>query len=311
MHEIVIPGLAIASGAIALLYLGICLYLWLRQRQMIILPGKILAAEPGLTEPGSKPSDLGMDYEEVWLPIEIDRHHNPISLKNPNQDGRLHGWWIPNDSGNSERVLLYLHGNSGKINNNLDKASRFHQLGFAILIFDYRGFGRSEGDFPSEQSLYADTQVALDFLLHTKQIPPNNIYLYGHSLGGAIAIEQATKTPELAGLIIEASFTSMLAMATANPRYQIFPIDLLLNQRFDSIAKLPTLKMPILYIHGTDDEDVPAHMSEELYAATHAPKQLLIVKGANHVNVATIDHHGYLAAVKKLIAQVEQVQASI
>jgi fermentation-respiration switch protein FrsA (DUF1100 family) len=301
MGEIIIPGIAGTLGLMALCYLSVCLYLLIWQRRLILLPQITLAAEPGLTGSQTKPSDLGMDYEEVW--ISSPEHHQAKA------EARLHGWWLPvsqNHPGGVDRVLLYLHGNSGQIGNNLAKASRFQRLGFSILMFDYRGYGRSEGSFPSEQRMYADAQMALDFLIDTKQIQLTNIYLYGHSLGGAIAIEQATKRPELAGLIIESSFTSMLAMATSNPKYRLFPVDLLLHQRFDSIAKIPSLKMPILYIHGTEDADVPAYMSKELYAATTAPKQLLIIEGANHVNVAEVAEQKYLEAVQNLVAQVEQ-----
>jgi fermentation-respiration switch protein FrsA (DUF1100 family) len=307
MNAIIIPGGAIVASVVLvafLLYLGVCLYLLFWQRHLILLPNLILEAEPGISAPETKPSDLGMDYEEVWLNVKEG--------STPGKIERLHSWWIPssaNRADKGDRVLLYLHGNSGRLGNYVDRVQYFHRLGFTILIFDYRGYGQSEGSFPSEISMYADAQTALDFLVNTKHIPLTNIYLYGHSLGGAIAIEQASKTPNLAGLIIEGSFTSILAVATSKPRYRLFPIDFLLNQRFESIAKVPALKLPILYIHGTEDTDVPTYMSEELYAATTAPKQLLIVEGANHVNVAEVASQRYLDSIKNLITQVEQMRS--
>jgi len=117
--------------------------------------------------------------------------------------------------------------------------------------------------------------------------------VYGHSLGGAIAIELATRQPEIPGLVIEGSFTSILEMARYKGNYNWIPVNWLLTQRFNSLEKLPTLNTPIFYLHGTDDPVVPPDMSEALYQATLGRKELWLVKTANHNNIATVVGEAY------------------
>jgi pimeloyl-ACP methyl ester carboxylesterase len=183
------------------------------------------------------------------------------------------------------KVLLYLHGNGINIGANVAHANRFHQLGFSVLLIDYRGYGRSEG-IPSESGVYQDAEIAWDYLVKRHQ--PNDIFIYGHSLGGAIAINLAVQHPEAAGLIVESSFTSIKDIANLQGRFWMFPVDLILNQRFDSISKVPSLQIPVLFIHGEADFQVPATMSQELYAAAPKPKYLYLISGAGHNNTAEI-----------------------
>ncbi|NEQ40047.1 MAG: alpha/beta hydrolase, partial [Okeania sp. SIO3I5] len=138
-------------------------------------------------------------------------------------------------------------------------------------------------------------------------INPQNILVYGHSLGGAIAIELATRHPEMAGLIIKSSFTSMENMVNYQGGiYKFFPVKLLLHQKFDSISKLRKLELPILLIHGTEDSLVPPYMSEELFAVTPAKiKDLYIVPGAAHNNVTAIAGDEYLHRINQFVNQLK------
>ena len=266
----------VTIGAIA--YVLICLGVWRWQNRMIFLPSSYLERTP---------TDLGVAYEDVWIPVANPKH----------KEERLHGWWLPATSPNS-CVLLYLHGNGSNISGNLGQAVRFQQLGFSVLIVDYRGYGLSQGNFPTEKQVYDDAQLAWNYLVKERGIKPQNIFLYGHSIGGAIAIDLGVRNPEVAGLIVEGSFTSIRDMIDHQGVYRFFPVDLLLNHSFDSLSKIPRLESPLLLIHGTDDTIVPAKMSQVLFDVATVPKQLLFVPNADHHNVASVGENLYLQSVR-------------
>ncbi len=273
------------AGFVVTAYLTICLLLYFRQTRLIFFPAATIETTP---------ADLGMPYEEVWLPVQQSERSE-----------RIHGWWMPAQSETAE-VLLYLHGNGVNIGANVGHAKRFHQLGLSVLLIDYRGYGRSEGGFPTEQQVYQDAETSWRYLTQTRKIPSESILLYGHSLGGAVAVNLAVHHPDAAGLIVQSSFTSIRDMVERRPRYQIFPVEQLLHQRFDSIRKVPLLKMPVLFIHGLADIQVPATMSEALYAATPDPKQLYLVPLAGHNNVADTAGAEYLKVVQQFVQRSRQ-----
>lgn len=204
----------------------------------------------------------------------------PVSAKNGVE--HIHGWWIPADA--QAPVLLYLHHNAINIGANVSQAYHFQQLGYSILIIDYRGFGLSGGDFPTESQVYQDAQVAWNYLTQKRRIPPNQIFIYGHSLGGAIAIDLAVKHPEAAGLIVQNSLTNMRDMTKRFGLFWLFPVDVLLRQQFDSLQKIRSVQMPVLFIHGIRDPQIPYQMSQRLFAAAIGPKQLLLIPKAGHDN---------------------------
>lgn len=268
----------VLAGLLGIAYLSVCLYLYGRQTRMIFFPSAHIEVMP---------IAFKLEHEEVWLPLDRDQ---------------LHGWWLP-ASGTEVGVLLYLHGNGVNIGANIDQAQRFHQIGFSVLLMDYRGYGRSQGQFPNEQQVYQDAEAMWTYLTQTRQIPPERIFVYGHSLGGAISIELAMRHPTFAGLIVDGSFTSIREMVNLDPTLRIFPIDALLTQRFESIRKVPHLQMPVLFIHGLADEKVPAHMSQKLYEMAPEPKQLYLVPDAGHNNVAEVAGADYLQTVKQFAQQ--------
>ena len=149
--------------------------------------------------------------------------------------------------------------------------------------------------------VYADARAAWRYLTEQKGIDPASVFIYGHSLGGAVAIELALAQPAAAGLIIEATFTSIADMARGIPRYRIFPLDLIVHQRFESIKKVSRLQVPVLYLHGTDDRLVPPEMSRELYRHTASAKQLKFITGGGHNNSASVGGDEYLKAVKNFV----------
>ncbi|ACK72584.1 phospholipase/carboxylesterase [Gloeothece citriformis PCC 7424] len=277
-------------GLAAITYLLICVALRLWQKRLIFHPSSTLDYTP---------ADLGLIYEDVWISV----------LTWEGKREKMHGWWIPSKS-SSKDVLLYLHGNGVNIGANLGPVEKFHQMGMDVLIIDYRGYGRSEGKFPSESEVYRDAQAAWDYLVLEREIAPENIFIFGHSLGGAVAIDLAVRKPNAAGVIVESSFTSMADVVDHQGIYRFLPAQLLLHQRFDTRSKLRLLRVPLLLIHGTEDRTIPPAMSQVLFDLADVPKQLCFIPLAGHNNVATVGGETYLQAVESFrqLAQTHQRQ---
>jgi hypothetical protein len=281
------------GGVLAIAYSVACLFLWFRQKYFIFKPPRAIRTTP---------EAFNLNYQEVWLPVSTAS----------GQTSHIHGWWIPASAAPEAKVWLYLHGNGSNVGDEMKRAFWFHQLGFSTLLIDYRGYGRSEGQFPTESSVYEDVEAAWNYLTQVKHIPAEQIFLYGHSLGGAIAIDLALRHPNLAGLVVEGSFTAMRSMvAHLYRQFLIFPVKLLLHQRFDSLSKVRSLAMPILLIHGTADPVVPAHMSQALFTAATEPKKLLLVPEAGHHNVEELGSVQYLQAIQWVVEQAQTRQAQL
>ena len=195
----------------------------------------------------------------------------------------LSAWWMPAKS-DLAPALLYLHGARWNLTGSSSRIARYRALGFSVLAIDYRGFGKSSGEIPSEETAYEDAKVAWEHLLELT--PNSHHYVYGHSLGGAIAIDVARNNKTVDGVILEATFTSIRDMAKQFA-WGWLPVDLVLTQRFASIEKITEVSAPTLFVHGKEDRMVPFSMSEELFAASKASKKrLVLVDGAGHSNIA-------------------------
>jgi len=258
--------LLLLVSAAVLWYLGACVYMWDTQRQHIFEPASQMQTTP---------DRLGMKYEEVHIPSGSGA-----------EQGELYAWWIPAEQANAP-TLLYLHGNDKNISHghDIDSAARMHGLGYNLLLVDYRGYGKSTGGAPSEAKVYEDAEAAWNYLLRQHSVPQRT-FIYGHSLGGAIAIDLALRHPEAAGLIAESSFTSMSDMGKLEYRY--LPVSWLLNQRFDSLDKVGRLKIPVLFIHGTWDTRIPWQMSQQLFDRAAQPKFLKLIEGGEHSDSSRI-----------------------
>ena len=275
-----------ATAVLLVIYAFTSTYIWARQAHFIFNPERTIA---------NTPAKYQLPFEDVYVPV------NDGSGKNE----RIHAWWIPaNDP--SDRYLLYLHGSALNIEANITHARRFRNLGFSVLLVSYRGYGKSDGTFPTEAQVYSDAQAAWTYLVEQKSIKPGAIFIYGHSLGGAVAIQLAVNNPAAGGLIVEAAFTSIADVARRMPKYRIFPIELIVHQRFDSAAKVSRLQVPVLYIHGTDDKLVPHEMSRELYRRTSSSKQLKFIRGGGHNNSAAVGGDDYLQAVRNFVESVRK-----
>lgn len=262
----VLPAVCRFAVAVVLGYSIACFGLYGAQRHLVFEPDRILHAAPA-------------DYSFPVQDVVIAASGGP--------ERTLHGWWVP--AANSHgKIVLYLHGNDGNVSTSMNGIVTLRELGYSVFMLDYRGYGASSGGFPSEAGVYEDAQSAWEYLVRERGVNPANLVIYGHSLGGAIAIELAVHHPEAAGLIVESSFTSIYDMAMREPRYAMIPVGLFLNQRFDSLAKVSRLTLPVLYIHGTADETVPLEMGEELYKATPSAWGFIKVHAGGHENNAVV-----------------------
>ena len=263
--------------SLGVIYILACTYLWARQGHFIFEPRREIKKTPAIHH---------LPFEDIYM-IVTDGNGNPE---------RIHGWWIPADPPEA-KVLLYLHGSALNVGANVDAARRFNEIGYSVFLVSYRGYGLSDGEFPTEAQMYSDADVAWNYLVHKRGISPARIFIYGHSIGGAIAIDLAVGHPEAAGLIVEASMTSIIDVARLQNSYRFFPLELIVDQKFDSLSKVGRLELPVLFIHGTQDTRVPPEMSSRLYENTVSPKRLKFIDGGGHNNCGTVGGEDYIRTI--------------
>jgi uncharacterized protein len=235
--------------------------------------------------------------EEVWLKVPHQKHSDG---KNAPEE-KINGWWAPQPDPNAP-VVLYLHGSRWNLTGSSFRIERWRAMGFAVFAIDYRGFGQSSGDTPTEANAYEDAAIAWDWL-KAKVPDASKRYLYGHSLGGAVAIDLATKlkADEAAGLILEATFTSVPDVVSAS-KYGWIPVGFLITQRFASFEKIGKVNLPKLFLHGTADTVVPHEMSDELFKLATEPKRLVKFEGAGHSGSSWTAPREYADEVLQFVA---------
>ena len=219
------------------------------------------------------PEQAGLRYEDVYL---------------RSSDGlTLHGWFLPAPPGvpaHRAQTWLWFHGNGGNIGTRVGQLERAHHLlGVHQFIFDYRGYGRSEGK-PTERGTYQDARAALDYLNERSGIDPGRIVYFGHSLGAAVSIELAVSHPPL-GMALVGPFSSVRDMAKLALRIPL--AGWLIRGHYNSMQRIPRVHMPLLVLHGELDEIVPHSQGMQLYQAANRPKRFVTLHGATHNNV----HH--------------------
>jgi fermentation-respiration switch protein FrsA (DUF1100 family) len=211
------------------------------------------------------------------------------------EDGvRLHGWWVP---GSRAETLVWFHGNAGNISHRLHNMRQLYDLvGVNVLIFDYRGYGQSEGE-PSEAGLYTDAQAALEYIRARGDVDLGRLIYFGRSLGSAVAVELARTRPPY-GLVLETPFTSVREMSS---RLLPGPLAIIVPSMFDNLAKIPELRCPKLFIHGDRDEIVPYEQGRRLYDAAVPPKAFFTIRGAGHNDTYLVGGERYFAKIKAFI----------
>jgi fermentation-respiration switch protein FrsA (DUF1100 family) len=217
---------------------------------------------------------------------------------------RIHAWWWP-DADPDAPVVYYLHGVRWNLTGHLRRIEQLRAFGFSVFAIDYRGFGKSDGDLPSEDMTYEDAAAGFAWL--EQHVPDAQKRLvYGHSLGGAVAIDLANKLAQrpqraIRGLIVESSFTSLPDIA-AELSWSWLPTRLIMSQRYDSIEKIRSVNVPVLLVHGTGDRYVPAKFSQALYEAAPDPKRLLLIENGGHNNAMWMGDSQYRGAFAEFFA---------
>jgi uncharacterized protein len=248
-----------------------------------------------------------LEWHMTFHPVRMD--HN---LRRPpagasdvwfkTADGlRLHGWFFENRIGPDNPTIIFFHGNGGNISNVGWLGQRFHERGFNVLLFDYRGYGASEGYAEDETSLYADGNAAIRFVLNEKGVNPHRLVLYGQSLGTTVVADIASKG-EVGAVIIESGLSSASSIAGHALPWLPGAFHVLAKNRFESAQKLSRARAPVLITHGDPDPVLPTSEAHLLFAAAHEPKKLLIVLGAGH-NVLGSAGDAYLDEVTKFIRE--------
>jgi fermentation-respiration switch protein FrsA (DUF1100 family) len=231
-------------------YLAVCALVYALQDRLVWFPGPPPSVDPGV---------LGLPHEEARITTE---------------DGvALHGWFLP---GGSEAVLVS-HGNAGSVAERLPLAEAFLRMGRSVLLYDYRGYGRSEGR-PDEEGTYRDAVAAFDWLV-ARGFASGQITAYGESLGAAVSVELARRR-EPARLVLEHAFVSVPELGAQV--YPWLPVRLLSRIRYDSLADGPELRLPVLMVHSPKDDLVPIGHGRKLYAALPGPKRFLETRGGHN-----------------------------
>lgn len=213
--------------------------------------------------------------ELVATPAAVGLEFDDLQLTTA--DGvRLHAWYVRTKQ--PRGVVLFCHGNAGNISHRLDSLAQFARLGYDTLIFDYRGYGRSEGS-PGEAGTYLDGEAAWDYLVRDRGVAPADVVLFGESLGAAIAARLASHG-EPRALVMLSAFTSIPELG--QELYPILPVKRLARIRYPTLEYAQAARAPVLVAHSRDDEIVPFRHGERLYAAAAAPKRFLAMRGGHN-----------------------------
>jgi hypothetical protein len=253
-----------------------------------VMENNLIYFPPRYPEGFPSPQVLEREVQEVWLTTE---------------DGvRINAFFRPSPS--SRRVLVWFHGNAENIAYGLDHLKVLTQIGVNILAVDYRGYGKSEGK-PDEAGVYHDADAAYDYLVNQRGFGAQDLFIYGVSLGGAVAIDLASRR-RCGGLIVQSSFSNARAMARR--MFRIPLLEYVPKSRFDSLAKISAVCAPILIAHGTRDDVVPFEMGQELFHAAREPKRFYAIEGAGHNDVMEVGGDPYLQQLKAFVGSSHEVR---
>lgn len=256
-----------------------------------------------------------VDYEQRrWIFLRTDQPSGPAALAaaqgmqdvwiafvstHPEQLGeavRLHGLWLPQPDA-AAPVLLFLHGVRWDVRSSAPRMRQLYAHGFSVLGIDYRGFGRSSDVMPSETLVAEDARAAWEWLARTH--PQVKRYVFGHSLGGCIAVRLTQEVPDEAGLIVEGGFTSAIDVLRSTS-WGWLPVEWLLTQRFDAGSRIAQVGSPVLVVHGSEDTMVSPQLGRALYEKAVPPKRFLLVEGAVHENTDVVGQEQYGNALREL-----------
>jgi fermentation-respiration switch protein FrsA (DUF1100 family) len=241
------------------------------------------------------PQDVGVPFEDLHIPV--------------NGSEQIHAWWIPAASP-SEKVLLMFHGNgyvleqgiAGRFKDDVEFMP-FHRLPANLLAIDYRGYGASSSPgSASEQRVYEDARAAFAYLTVQRRVPARNIVFVGRSIGTGPATEMATEHPEAGGLILISPFTSVPEAARAMWYLRAFPLSLVIHNQFNNLAKIGSVRIPVLIVVGSEDQITPPAMAQALFQKANEPKRLYEMQGADHNGIIGIGGQTLLNQISAFLA---------
>lgn len=230
------------------------------------------------------PADISLEYEDIFFTTE--------------DSVQLNGWFVPHDD--ARGTILFQHGNAGNISGRLATILLIHKLRLNVLIYDYRGYGKSEGN-PTEEGTYRDARAAWNYLTKERAIQPGQIILMGRSLGGAVAAWLATKV-QPGGVILESTFTSAADLGAE--LYPLFPVRWIIHFNYTTINSLKKIDVPLLIVHSKEDDLVPFSHGKKLFEAANEPKIFLEIQG-NHGNGFLETGERYVQALDRFIDTVQ------
>jgi alpha-beta hydrolase superfamily lysophospholipase len=236
-------------------------------------------------------SDLADEMQEVWI---------PFASKVTGEAAKLDGLWAASEGREGTGpVLLYLHGARWNVQSSAPRMRRMQDLGFSVLAIDYRGFGKSSPGLPSEETAYEDAYAAWRWL--AAKYPDRPRYIFGHSLGGAVAIDLASKVDDERGTIVEGTFTSIADVASTM-KWGWLPLGPLITQRFESVRKVAKVGAPLLIVHGDSDKLIQSELGRKLYEAAPGKKRFLLVEGGSHHSTMAVGLAQYRQALADLFS---------
>ena len=250
--------LKLFSLGVLLLSIGYGLFaamIYLRQDKLIFYPD---IPDRDLKE---TPERIGLDYQNVSITTA--------------DNVALHAWFIPHP--HEQAVVLFCHGNAGNISHRLSTIETLHDLKLSVFLFDYRGYGKSEGKI-TETGSYLDAQAAWQYLTKTRHYHPDQIIIWGRSLGAAIAANLAAQY-KTKGVILESTFTSIPNLAA--DLYPLLPVRWMSRYKYNVLKSVKAINSPLLIVHSRDDEIIPYKHGQQLFGAANAPKDFLEVHGSH------------------------------
>jgi len=279
------PGF-VAAAIAAILILGGCVGLDAQQRKWIF---QAQAAAVSLEMRQTAARSDGM--HDIWIEFTSRESGRPVTL---------HALWLEGERTDSP-ALLYLHGARRNVEASTLRIRQMHEFGFSVLAIDYRGFGLSTDELPSEASVDEDARAAWEWL--GRHQPRHDRYVFGHSLGGAIAVQLVAHLTsgidDSKGLIVEGTFTSIPAVFETF-KWGWLPITPFITQRFDSAAKIGKVKVPVLVVHGSADSLIRPELGRALYERASAPKRFVLVEGGTHYTTNRLGRAQYREALHEL-----------
>ena len=261
-------------GILAVLYLCICALAYIFQEKLIYHPASQVRGTPAA---------LNLDYQDLHLVSTEGR--------------KIHAWYVP--CKDARGAVVFCHGNAGNLGHRLATVRLLHRFKLSALLFDYQGFGRSEGT-PNEANTYCDAEAAWRHLTGTLAIPADRILVWGRSLGTAVAVELASRHAP-AGLVLEAAFSSLADVA--GEHFFWLPARWLCRNDYDSASRVPGLACPKLFFHSPEDEIIPFHLGRRLFDAAAGPKRFVRIRG-DHNSGFLVSERDYVRAVEEFLNEV-------